>query len=68
METVLAEDEGPHWCVAWDEGGVTIETTQLHVVINNHTAVISGSIPFHSNLILRTLILLITGVLHVICL
>ena len=63
MQTVLAEDEGPYWCVAWDEGGVTMETTQLNVVISNHTVVMSGSIPFHSSLIL---ILLITGVLHVI--
>ena len=66
MQTVLAEDEGPYWCVAWDDGGVTMETTQLNVVISNHTVIMSGSIPFHSSLILRLLVLLITGVLHVI--
>jgi hypothetical protein len=70
MESVLSEDGGPYWCVAWDEGGVTMETTQLNVVINDHPVIImSGSIPLHHHLILRLLILLlIAGVLHVIIL
>ena len=32
IQNISAEDAGPYWCVAWNEGGVTMEMTELIVV------------------------------------
>ena len=63
LETVLTEDQGPYWCVVWDEDSVAMEKTELIVV--DQPSLSSGSIPFHNHLMLRPLtVFLVTWVSH----
>ena len=61
IETALMEDEGPYWCVVWDEDGVAMEMTQVYVT--NRQPLLSDSISFHITPILISQTLLVTWVL-----
>ena len=62
FESVLVSDQGPYWCVVWNEGGVTMEMTELVIiddVIENTPPLESDSITIQCSLFLITS--LITG-------
>ena len=60
LETVHVEDQGPYWCVAWNEDDTVVEKTELIVIGRS----LSGSIPFQHCPVLTPAALLITWVLH----
>ena len=60
LETVYVEDQGPYWCVAWNEDDAVVEKTELIVIGQS----LSGSIPFQHSPVLTPAALLITWVLH----
>ena len=60
IEIALTEDEGPYWCVVWDEGGVAMEMTEVFVT---NQPLLSSSVSLQNTPIFISLALLVTWVL-----